>query len=201
MLNMFFSLCWNSSEPPLFEANDTTYCENSQTNFLSLDDLLCTQEQVLHLLRCLDTGKANGPDNISARMLKETASSIAPSLTHLFNLSIAKGQFPKLWKTASVVPIPKSSNNKHSPSGYRPISLLPIVSKLLEKHIYSLIFDHLKEHSPISDVQWGFQHKKSTVTALLSVTHDWLTSLDQKRTFIVCFLIYKKPLIVCCIES
>ena len=72
-------------------------------------------------------------------MLKETASSIAPSLTCLFNLSITKGQLPRLWKTASVVPIPKSSNNKHSPSGYRPISLLPIVSKLLEKHIFLTI--------------------------------------------------------------
>jgi hypothetical protein len=87
----------------------------------------------IHLLRNLDTGKANGPDNISARMLKETASSIAPSLTCLFNLSIAKGQL-----YYSVVPIPKSSNNKHSPSGYRPISLLPIVSKLLEKQHWFL---------------------------------------------------------------
>ena len=82
MLNTFFSMCWNTSEPPLFEADNTTYFENAHNHSLSLDDLLCTQEQVLHLLRSLDTGKVNGPDNISARMLKETASSIAPSLTH-----------------------------------------------------------------------------------------------------------------------
>ena len=97
------------------------------------------------------------------------------------SFSITKGQLPRLWKTASVVPIPKSSNSKHSPSGHRPISLLPIVSKLLEKHIHSLIFDYLNEHAPISDVQWGFQQKKSTVTALLSVTQDWLALLDQRR--------------------
>ena len=194
MLNTFFSTCWNSSEPPLCElaTDDSTYFENVHNHSMSLDDLLCTQEQVLHLLRNLDTGKANGPDNISARMLKETASSIVPSLTRLFNLSIAKGQLPRLWKTASVVPIPKSSNNKHSPSGYRPISLLPIVSKLLEKHIHSLIVDHLIEHAPISDVQWGFQQKKSTVTALLSVTRDWLTSLDQRKDVHCVFFDLKK---------
>ena len=180
MLNTFFSMCWNNSEPSLFEADNTTYSENAHNHSLSLDDLLCTQEQVLNLLRNLDTGKANGPDNISARMLKETASSIAPSLTCLFNLSIANGQLPRLWKTASVVPIPKSSNNKHSPSGYRPISLLPIVSKLLEKHIHSLIFGYLNKHAPVSDVQRGLQQKKSTETALLSVTQDWLALLDQK---------------------
>ena len=78
-----------------------------------------------------------GPDGISARMLKATSESIAPSLTNLFNLSIAKGHFPKLWKAARVVPIPKSTT-KHSPSGYRPISLLSILSKLLEKHFHSL---------------------------------------------------------------
>ena len=181
MLNTFFPMCWNNSEPPLFEADNTTYSENAHNHSLSLDDLLCTQEQVLHHLRNLDTGKANGPDNISARMLKETASSIAPSLTCLFNLSITKGQLPRPWKTASVGPIPKSTNNKHSPSGYRPISLLPIVSKLLEKHIHSLIFDYLNEHAPVSDVQWGFQQKMSTVTALLSVTQDWLALLDQRK--------------------
>ena len=79
------------------------------------------------------------------------------------------------------MPIPNSSNNKHSPSGYRPISLLSIVSKLLEKHIHSLIFDYLNEHAPVSDVQWGFQQKKSTVTALLSATQDWLALLDQRK--------------------
>ena len=125
MLNMFFSLCWNSSEPPLFEADDTTHCENSRTNFLSLEDLLCTHEQVLHLLRCLDTGKANGPDNISACMLKETASSIAPSLTHLFNLSIAKGRFPRLWKAANVVN-QVTTNIVHLDIGQYPFYLLSV---------------------------------------------------------------------------
>ena len=173
-------MCWNNSEPPLFEADNTTYSENAHNHSLSLDDLLCTQELVLHLLRNLDIGKTNGPDNISARMLKETASSIAPSLTCLFNLSIIKGQLPRLWKTASVVPIPKSSNNKHSPSGYSNISAANC-RKLLEKHIHSLIFDFLNEHAPISDVQWDFQQKKSTVTALLSVTQDWLALLDQRK--------------------
>ena len=59
MLNTFFSMCWNNSEPPLFEADNTTYSENAHNHSLSLDDLLCTQEQVLHLLRNLDTGKAH----------------------------------------------------------------------------------------------------------------------------------------------
>ena len=86
----------------------------------------------------------------------------------------------ELWKSASVVPILKS-NKKSNPSGYRPISLLSVVSKLPEKLIHSRISEHLAEHAPISDAQWGFQKGKSTVTALLSTTHDWLMQIDQRK--------------------
>ena len=83
-----------------------------------------------------------------------------PPLVKLFNLSLSRGKFPKSWKSASVVPIPKS-NKKSNPSGYRPISLLSVVSKLLEKLIHSRISEHLAEHAPKSDAEWGFQKGKS----------------------------------------
>ena len=127
----------------------------------------------------LDVNKANVPYGISAFMLKATAKSIAPPLAQLFNLSLASGKFPEMWKIASIVPIPKSGD-KSDPSNYRPISLLSIVSKLLEKIVYAILWDHLLEHSPISDRQWGFQRGKSTTTALLSATHDWLSLLDRQ---------------------
>ena len=69
-------------------------------------------------------------------MLKNTAESITPSHTKLFNMPIQHCCFPSIWKLANVVPIPKTSAVKSSPSSYRPISLLPIVSKVLEKHLF-----------------------------------------------------------------
>ena len=56
-------------------------------------DLLCSSDETMKLIHGLDVGKANGIDGVSARMLKATASSIPPSLTKLFNLSISAGQF------------------------------------------------------------------------------------------------------------
>ena len=155
------------------------------------DHLLCVTEELIHLINGLDVSKANGPDGISVCMLKATADSIAPSLINLFNLSISNGQFPKTWKEARIAPIPKSTT-KHSPSGYRPISLLSILSKLLEKHFHLLITDHLAEHHPLSEAQWGFQKGKSTLTALLSVTHDWLTHLDQNKDICCVFFDFQK---------
>ena len=107
MLNKFFAKCWNESEPPLSEQN----CEDS-FNEIVIEDLLCTSEEIIHLINGLDMSKSTGPDEISVKMLKLVANSIAPSLT---NLSISKGCFSKIWKTARVVPVPKSSANKSSP--------------------------------------------------------------------------------------
>ena len=91
----------------------------------------------------------------------------------------------------SIVSIPKS-NNKNSPSGYRPISLLSIINKMLEKLILALICDHLAENVPISDAQWGFQKGKSTTTALLAVTQDWFTLLDQGKEIYYVFFDLQK---------
>ena len=69
--------------------------------------LLCTEYQVYNLIASLDYNSATSADNISASMLKDTVSSITPSLTKIFNLSIKTGSFPQSWKCARVVPIPK----------------------------------------------------------------------------------------------
>ena len=98
----------------------------------------------------------------------------------------------RAWKGARVVPIPKSSSAKCSPSGYRPISLLSVLSKLLEKHFFSLITEHLDEHHPLSPAQWGFQKGKSIITALLSATHDWLLQLDQNKDICCVFFDFQK---------
>ena len=163
LLNEFFSSCFNNAQPPL---NMSHYNEFNQPDQDSCpEQLLCTEDEILEMLLSLDTTKSNGPDGISAIMLKQTAVSIVPGITKLMNMSICSGKFPTAWKTSSVVPIPKGSNHTRI-TNYRPISLLSIVSKILEKCIHSLIFNHLNAHHPIALQQWGFQPKKSTVAAL-----------------------------------
>ena len=137
----------------------------------------------------LDCSKSTGPDGISARMLRETTLSITQPLTSLFNMLIQRRSFPSLWKFANVVPIPKNSTCKSSPSTYRP---LPVISKLFEKHIYSVLLDHFQHHCPISQHQWGFQAGKSTTTALAATIHDWHNHLDVGRDVAMVFFDFKK---------
>ena len=134
--------------------------------------------------------KSMGPDGISAIMLKSVASSISSSLTRPFNLLLSSGVVPNSWKRARIVPIPKSSQSKSSTSNYRPISTLPLVSKLLESHVHNLLFHHLHENCPISNRQWGFLLGRSTQSALLSVTYGWLQHLENGE--VCCVLRPKK---------
>ena len=184
LLNTFFASCWNSGEQPLTE--DTCPC-------VDLPAFEISPEEVFALINKLDVKKANGPDGISAFMLRATAGSITSSLVQLFNLSLTTGRFPDVWKMANVVPIPKSgNNNKSNPSNFRPVSLLSIVSKLLERIVYSIVWDHLLDHSPLSDCQWGFQKGKSTTTVLLSTIHDWCSLLDKRNNVLCVFFDFKK---------
>ena len=189
LLNEFFSQCFNSAQPPLCSSDFESLDQPSPDECPEQD--LCSEEEVLEMLLSLDTSKSNGPDGISATMLKATATSIAPGITKLFNKSISSGVFPTAWKTSSVVPIPKGKD-RVSVSNYRPISLLPILSKVLERHIHRLVSAHLEFCYPIALQQWGFQPKKSTVSALLDVSYNWSKALDQGREVCAVFFDLKK---------
>ena len=84
-----------------------------------------------------------------------------------------------------MVAIPKG-NNHTSTSKYRPISLLSVLRKLLEKHIH--LTSHLESHHPIALQQWGFQAIRSTVSALLDIFHNWSKALDQGLEVCAVFL-------------
>ena len=177
LLNKQFFSNFNHLHPSLL-CNDPSLTTTDPSE--CPDYLLCTEDQVYNLILSLDVSKATGADNISARMLKGTVSSITLSLTKMFNLSIKTGSFPQSWKCARVVPIPKGGDLSN-PTNYRPISILPILSKVLEKHVHGIISDHLLLHSPISDQQWGFTTRKSTTAAVLSMTHDCTHALDRGK--------------------
>ena len=175
MLGNYFSSCFNQAVPPLTLKDHSMYgvvpCNN-------LTHQKCSVDEIYHSLSTLDTSKATGPDKISAHMLKATASAIAPSVTVLMNLSLQTGTVPTERKKSLIVPIPKSSTPT-TPNDYRPISLLSILSKVLERHVHHIISDHLHIMHPLSNSQWGFQPGKSTVTALLATVDNWLRMLDE----------------------
>ena len=95
-----------------------------------------TNVGVVHrLIKSLVLNKATGLDGISSR-LREAADIVVSSLTNIVNLSIRSGVFPDKWEVAKVLPVYKD-DIKSEASNYRPISILPIVSKIIEKIIFN----------------------------------------------------------------
>ena len=136
-----------------------------------LNEFTVTYETVHNLLRTQNVHKACGPDGLSARILKECAQEIAVPLTKICLLSFRQGKFPSVWKRAHITPVHKKGNRK-DPCNYRPISILAICSKILERVACDQLMHHV---SPVlSPAQHGFLPRRSCTTNLAClVKHVW----------------------------
>jgi retron-type reverse transcriptase len=98
----------------------------------------------------------------------------------LINCCPRYGVMPNIWKVAKVVPLFKSGN-KNDFNNYRPISILPIVSKVIESIVFDHIHHYLLENKLLSDKQFGFRKKHSTIDALLGIQKSVLTAVEKKK--------------------
>ena len=148
-------------------------------------------DTVVATLQKLDGRKATGLDKIPSRLLKVAAEVVAPSLTQIFNKSISMGVFPTEWKLAKVTPIFKKGA-KSDLNNYRPISVLPIVSKVFEKIIYDQLYSYLNGNNLLTSCQSGFRSLHSTHTALIEAVNSWCTNIDKGLLNGVIFIDLKK---------
>ena len=116
---------------------------------------------ILKQLKILKRKKSTGVDGLPAGMLKDCRTMISKQLCYILNLSIKTGTVPALWKIAKIVPIHKKGSAA-DPANYRPISVLPILSKLLEKAVHSQLINHLEKEKLLTERQFGYRRNKST---------------------------------------
>ena len=126
----------------------------------------------------LKTNKAIGLDSISACLLKDSASVIADSLTLLFNRSLDSGNFPSLWKCSKVSALFKSGD-RCDPNNYRPISILPTISKILERGVHMQVYKYLMDNDILTPKEFGFRPKMSTGVALAHFCDSVLDNMDE----------------------
>ena len=107
-------------------------------------------------LKKLKTKKSTGLDGIPARLLKNAASEVAKPLAYLINLTIQTGEIPSAWKEARLTPIFKSGA-KNDQNNYRPISVLPLVSKIMERAVQMQLLAFITENGVLSAYQSGFR--------------------------------------------
>ena len=148
-------------------------------------------EQIREAIGKLKTSKSFGDDGISSYFLKLAMPFIEDSLVYIFNTSLETSQFPDPWKIARVSPIFKDGD-KTEKSNYRPISVLPVVSRLFEKLVFSQLYRYLNDNCFINSNQSGFRELHSTVTCLLKNTDDWYKGLDTGNLAGMVFVDLKK---------
>jgi hypothetical protein len=130
-------------------------------------------------IHSLGNSKAAGHDELPAAFWRGTTDAVAGSLTSIINQSITTGSVPDDWKKATIIPLHKGGGkDRTEPSSYRPVALLPVASKIMEKIVYEQLRQHVETHDLLPQQQHGFRRCRSTTTALTAAVYSWARSMD-----------------------
>ena len=160
----------NSQFPSVFSTDnrDIPLIETQYANS-SISNIDINTEGIIKLLNQLYPNNASGPDNISARLLKETSLEKAPGLALIFQASLCQGD----WRKANVTPSYKQGKKDWGKAeNYWPISLTSISCKILEHIIHSNVMNYLCTNNILSDVQHGFRKSRSREAQLITLVND-----------------------------
>ena len=157
------------------------------SNFSSFSLKPVHPSEIVKIINSLKSTKSCGQDNIDSYVIKLAKVELTPVITHIVNLSISSSTFPKLWKNAKVIPLHKKGETIY-PKNFRPVALLPIASKILERAIYLQLIAFLEENQLLHPSHHGFRSKHNTSTALLQMVDVWLEALEDEEISAVVML-------------
>ena len=176
-------------------APDLTKLETYISSKIPLDTFFripkITVNHVSEFINGLNPAKATGLDGIGPQILKLASTVLSPSITALINKSIETATFPDQLKMAKLYPIHKGGS-KSDPANYRPISILPTISKIFEKHINKHLVAFLNKYKVIHANQSGFRQKHSCQTALVKLIDQWMACIDRGDIVGSVFLDFRK---------
>ena len=138
------------------------------------------EDTVLKYIKGLRNSTATGVDYIDTKSIKLVAEEITPALTYVINLSIETSVFPDIWKWAKVVPLLKSSSaDPILPKSYRPVALLPVLSKVLEKVVFDQLVQYLEKNNLVHPNLHGSRAGHNTATALNQLYDSWVEQVEE----------------------
>ena len=181
VFNNFFTnigpdLANNIRTPTKTSVYDYLTSRNKKSLFLSPID----EREVISVVNGCKSKTSTDCDDIDFRLIKSVITSIVKPITHIFNLSFQTGTFPEKMKIAKVIPLFKSGSKNYF-NNYRPISLLPQLSKILEKLYSNRLNTFTKTCDILNPCQYGFREKMSTTHALVKVVSEITNSLNKRK--------------------
>lgn len=170
----------------LLNESDYMFPNNTSMNFRK-----ATNNSVGKLIRNLDTKKAPGVDNIRCIDIKSICDKMSGAIVKLINSSVKQGKYPEVLKTGIVRPIHKKGSFADY-GNYRPITILPVIDKIVEKYVCNQIQDFYAKNDVLSSTQYGFQPNKSTTQLLSKFTDEVNEALNDKNNVILLFIDFSK---------
>ena len=191
--NYFVNIASKLKEPIISTNHDKLqeFCQERLPAGIKFNIPLIQREKVLKFLSNTDMSKATGTDMIGPRLLKLAAPYIVDEICFICNHSITNSVFPSKWKDAKVAPLHKSGPHEEL-NNYRPISVLPILSKVLEKHVHDSLSNFLHQHELLYRTQSGFRAGHSCETALVNMVDSWLNAIDNSKLIGIVLVDFKK---------
>ena len=190
-INNFFStigpnLAKKFKDPWIYEGSE---------NEATLDNMSTTIDEVIKLCKEIDVNKSSAMENLPSKVIKDAFLAIPEIITKLMNLSLSSGSFPFSWKIANIIPIPKNGDSSDV-NNLRPISLLPLPGKILEKIVHKRIYEFLKLNNLINPNQGGFQPGYSTTDTVAKLTDDIMLQANRGRCTLATFVDILKKLLI-----
>ena len=167
---------------PLWWLNDSMSIWSGRNNLKTFSFKETSLLDTIHLISGLGNSTTFGTDLIDALAIKAAATDLAPPLRHMINISLETSEFAQRWKLSKLLPLLKSNElNKLLPSSYRPIAILPTVSKLIEKAAQTQLLNFLEENQLLNENLHAYRRGHSTTTALLEISEELYTAIDDKK--------------------
>ena len=149
-----------------------------------------SEEEILKVIESLPN-KSTGPASLPLKLLKVVADIIVVPLCNIINLSFSTGVFPEVWKIAKVIPLHKGGSTEEL-NNFRPISLLSIFDKIIEKLMHVRLYAFLEEHNILCKNQFGFKKKSNCAHSLIEITERIKESIDEGKFGCGIFIDLKK---------
>ena len=168
--------------------------QKCQDDFMNLEHLEIsdvTLDQLKNEIANIDIYKSSGLDNMSSRFIKDAFSAVPEIVLHLMNLVLHTSIYPDAWKVGTVIPIPKVPNPS-SVTDLRPITLLPIPGKILERLIHNTLYPYLEENGVLCQNQNGFRKQHGTPDTIFKLISSITDNLNEHKDTLALFIDVKK---------
>ena len=174
---------------PKSSVDPLKFIPESNLHTIAIDPV--TENEVSNVIKSLKNSSSTGYDGIQTEVIKSTFHAYLTPLTQVLNASLIQGFFPDKLKISKVVPLLKSGNPA-SFNNYRPVSVLPLFSKILEKLMHNRLMSFIDKHDILYQFQFGFRQHHGTNMTLITLVDKILSAIDNGDIVVGIFLDFKK---------